>query len=248
MTNKISAALLSVLVLGIAAGYSFGVLLSASEKTAALIHAEPSVFAPAESSATINLAAVDSNGNGFALPLTVRKSAGNGETLIDINSLVFWFDTQQSIRTAKSVAENITGKNLGRTNLVYFIDSNASVVEGPSAGAALAIATIAALENRTLAPDVMITGTVNSDGTIGEVGGILEKAAAAKQAGARIFLVPKGQGTKTALTPVENCTERDSIAYCTTRYNQTVNDISEQAGMRIREVSSIGEAEKYFFA
>ncbi|MFZ3077640.1 MAG: S16 family serine protease [Candidatus Aenigmatarchaeota archaeon] len=254
MNGKTSVALLSVLVLGIAAGYSFSVVFPISEKAAA-IQAQPAqaglsafISASTESSATIYLPAIDSNGNGVALPLTVQKSAGNGETLIDINNLVFWFDTQQSIRTAKSVAENFTGKNLGRTNLVYFIDSNASVVEGPSAGAALAMATIAALENRTLAPDVMITGTVNSDGTIGEVGGILEKAAAAKDAGAKLFLVPKGQGTETFLKPIETCSEQNSLTYCTARYSRTTTDISEKAGIKIKEVSSIGEAEKYFFA
>lgn len=250
MNGKTSAALLFVLALGIAAGYSFGIAFPLSEKTAAN-QAASAVFTPVslENFATVFVPAIDSNGNGVALPLTVQKSAGNGETLIDINSLVFWFDTQQSIQTAKKVAQNITGENIGRFSLTYAIGAaNASIVEGPSAGAALAMATIAALENRTLAPDVMITGTIEPDGTIGEVGGILEKAAAAKQAGASLFLVPKGQGTKTSLTPVENCTEQDSIAYCTTRYKQIAGDISQQAGIRIAEVSSVSEAEKYFFA
>jgi len=248
MNGKTSAALLLVLVLGIAAGYSSNIVFHFSEK-AAPNQAQPAVFTPVslESSATIYVPAVDEKGNGVALPLTVRKAAGNGEILIDINNLVFWFDTQQSIQTARNVAQNLTGADTGGINIVYVINTNASLVGGPSAGAALTIATIAALDSKALNSSVMITGTINTDGTIGEVGGILEKASAAKQSGAKLFLVPKGQGTKTALTPVENCSERDFIDYCTTRYAQSAADISEQAGIQIREVSSISEAEKYFF-
>jgi len=39
-----------------------------------------------------------------------------------------------------------------------------------------------------------MTGTINSDGTIGPVGGVPEKAQAAGQYHAKIFLVPKGKG------------------------------------------------------
>ncbi len=206
-------------------------------------------FTPAsiESSATINLVAVDSSGKGVAMPLTVQKRAGYGETLININNLVFWFDTQQSIQTARNVAYKIAGFDMDRINLVYIIDANATVVEGPSAGAALAIATIAALKDKPLKPDVMITGTVNPDGTIGQVGGILEKASAAKEIGAKLFLVPGGQGTETLLQPVESCSTRDFFTYCTTKYVQTEIDISEKAGLPVKEVSTIEEAEKYFF-
>lgn len=210
---------------------------------------EPGEFTPAsiESSATIYLPAIDNDGKGVAMPLTVQRRTGYGETLIDINNLVFWFDTQQSIRTAKRVAQNLTGESMDRINLVYMISANASIVEGPSAGAALAIATIAALEGKPLKPDVMITGIINPDGTIGQVGGILEKASAAKQIGASLFLVPEGQGMETVLTPVESCTEQDFFTYCTTKYTRTTVDISEKAGLPVKEVSSIEEAEKYFF-
>ena len=249
MNGKIFAALLSVLVLGIAAGYSFNIVFHFSEKSAPN-QAQPAVFTPVslESSATIYVPAVDEKGNGVALPLTVRKAAGNGEILIDINNLVFWFDTQQSIQTARNVAQNLTGADTGGINIVYVINTNASLVGGPSAGAALTIATIAALDSKALNSSVMITGTINPDGTIGEVGGIMEKASAAKQSGAKLFLVPKGQGTETLLKPVENCSEQDSLTYCTTRYSQTTIDISEKAGIQIKEVFSITEAEKYFFA
>lgn len=254
MVKATSAALLSVLVLGFAAGYFFSVTFPVSEKTAAPSQMQPPQEAPfvytpvsAESSATIYVPAVDEDGNGVALPLAVRKAAGNGEILIDINSLLFWFDTQQSIQTARDVAQNLTGVSTSETSLVYMINTNASLVGGPSAGAALAIATIAALENKALNNSVMITGTINPDGTIGQVGGILEKAKAAKLLGAKLFLVPDGQGTETLLKPEEKCTENRRFVYCETRYRQVAVDISESAGIPVKEVSTIAEAEKYFF-
>lgn len=253
MNRKTSAALLSVLVLGIAVGYFSSIVFPFSEKAspnqAQPMQTRPAAFTPAsiESSATIYVPAVDEDGNGVALPLAVRKEAGNGEILIDINSLLFWFDTQQSIQTARDVAQNLTGVGTSETSLVYMINTNASLVGGPSAGAALAIATIAALENKALNNSVMITGTINPDGTIGQVGGILEKAKAAKLLGAKLFLVPDGQGTETLLKPEEKCTENRKFVYCETRYRQVAVDISESAGIPVKEVSTAAEAKKYFF-
>ncbi|MBU3957855.1 MAG: hypothetical protein KKB25_02165 [Nanoarchaeota archaeon] len=242
MNGKTSAALLIVLIAGICAGYFFSNIFPLSEKATA-----PVLAPAAESSATIFVPALDDNGNGVALPLTVQKRAGNGEILIDINSLVFWFDTQQSIQTARDVAQNLSGAGAGGISLVYMIGANATLVGGPSAGAALAIATIAALDNKTLNKSVMITGTVNPDGTVGQVGGIPEKAKAAKTAGAILFLAPSGQGTETFLKPEEKCAETKGFAYCETRYRRITIDISETAGIQVKEVATIAEAEKYFF-
>jgi len=245
MKNILAALLILAIAAAFVSGYLLGSPVPAAEKQT---QARPAVAAQEESSATIYVPAVDENGNGVALQLTVRREAGNGEILIDINSLLFWFDTQKSIQTARDVAQNLTGADTGGINLVYMIDTNASLVGGPSAGAALAMATIAALENKSLNSSIMITGTINPDGTIGQVGGILEKAKTAKQAGAKLFLVPKGQGTETFLKPEEKCAENRRFVYCETRYRQVVTDISESAGIPVKEVSTIADAEKYFFA
>lgn len=251
MSKTTITLLIAIVILSSLSGYLYGSFFTNPEISIQknIQKAQSGFFVPSgENFATIFVSAIDEKGKGVAMPLNVRSINGSGETLIDINNLVFWFDTQQSIQTAKSVAQNITGENLNKTSIIYTIGANASVVEGPSAGAALTIATIAALENRKLDKSVMITGTINLDGTIGEVGGILEKASAAKHAGAKLFLVPKGQGAETFLKPVESCSEQDSLTYCTTRYSRTATGISEKAGIQIKEVSSVTEAEKYFFS
>lgn len=68
-------------------------------------------------------------------------------------------------------------------------------VGGPSAGLAYALAVTDMLDRTDDARSraVAATGTIAADGTIGPVGGVHEKAVAAADAGARIFLVPVGE-------------------------------------------------------
>lgn len=203
---------------------------------------------PVYSKVQINLAAIDENGNGVTTPLVVEAKPGTGETLTNIDKLLFWTDTQQSIQTAKEVAENVTKISANNYDITYTIESNSSIIGGPSAGGALTVATIAALKNEKLKSDVMMTGTINDDGTIGEVGDVLEKAEAAKEIGAKLFLVPKGQGTETYLKPDENCTTTSNFVFCETTYKQVDVNIGKDAGISVVEVSNITEAYNYFKA
>lgn len=199
------------------------------------------------SHATILLPAVDDNGNGVVTPLEVQVKAGTGDVLTNIDKLLFWVDTQYSIQTAKAVAESYTGLNASKFDLVYTIEGgNATIIGGPSAGAALTIATIAALENKSLKPNIMITGTIEPDGTIGAVGGVLEKAQAAKQMGATTFLVPTGESNLTYLQPKQTCSQINGFTYCETRYSEVSLNIAQQSGIKIVEVSNINQAVQYF--
>ncbi len=196
----------------------------------------------------IVLAAVDTNGNGIAVPLEVEVKHGEGKVLTDIDKLLFWVDTQHSIQTARDVAENVTGVDTSKFDLIYSLDiNNTGVVGGPSAGASLTIATIAALTNKTIKHDVVMTGTINEDGTIGGVGNIVEKAGAAKDIGVETFLIPEGYGTETKMVPKQICTEKPGFTYCETRYENEVIDIGDSVGIEIIEVKDINEAMNYFF-
>jgi uncharacterized protein len=196
-------------------------------------------------SAEIGLAAVDQNGNGVVTPLIVDAKPGNGKILTDIDKLLFWVDTQQSMQIAKLVAQNVTGIDAEKYDLVYTVKSNSTLVGGPSAGGALTAATIAALKGRKIKTDVMMTGTINPNGTIGEVGGILEKAAAAKQVGAKLFLVPIGQSIDISYRPKESCVTRANFQYCTTKFVQVTTNIGQSVGISIIEVATISDAIKY---
>jgi uncharacterized protein len=195
----------------------------------------------------IYVPAVDNEGRGVATTLKVGIRQGSGKVLVDINNILFWLDTQQSIQTAKRVAEEVTKVDLSNFDIIYSLENiNASVVEGPSAGAALTIATIAAIEKKELNSKVMITGTINSDGSIGKVGGIIQKAKAAKEMGVKTFLVPSGQGTQINYIPEERCEQVGYFTFCTTNYKKVVENVGKSVGIDVVEVNDIKEAMKYF--
>jgi len=197
-------------------------------------------------SATIRVPAVDNEGNGVVTNLKVDIMPGEGRVLVNINQLLFWVDTQYSIQSAKIVAQNVTGMDLSGLDIVYTIETNASVIEGPSAGAALTVATVAALENKTINESVMITGTISRGGLVGPVGGIVTKATAAKDIGAELFIVPGGQAVIVYYEPQRECQRIGPITYCTTDYVEQRLAVSEEADIEVEEVFTINEALKYF--
>jgi uncharacterized protein len=190
--------------------------------------------------------AVDDKGNGLSTYLVVEVMPGSGRTLVDIDNLLFWADTQQNIRTARRVAANITGMDINKYDFVYSIYANATVIGGESAGAAIAIATIAALENRRLNESVMITGTVNHDGSIGPVGEIIAKAKAAKQSGSKLFLVPLLQSRDVVYETSQHCEKFGSNDICTIEQVPRKISVTNQSGIEVLEVGSVQEAIKYF--
>lgn len=68
-------------------------------------------------------------------------------------------------------------------------------VGGPSAGLAFALALIDDLTPGELTggKDVAVTGTIDIDGNVGEVGGVVQKTAAVRRSRASLFLVPPGE-------------------------------------------------------
>ncbi|MEZ5170933.1 MAG: PDZ domain-containing protein [Acidimicrobiia bacterium] len=75
------------------------------------------------------------------------------------------------------------------------VEIDTGKVGGPSAGLAFTLAIIDELTEGELTGGmkVAVTGTMNSDGEVGLVGGVPQKAAAADDAGAELFLVPPGE-------------------------------------------------------
>ena len=65
--------------------------------------------------------------------------------------------------------------------------------EGSTAEAALAIGFLALIKGDPLIKEITMTGTLESDGTIGQVTQVAEKTRAAARAGYRMLLVPRGQ-------------------------------------------------------
>ena len=131
---------------------------------------------------------------GVTMTAHVELREGIGRLLINTRPKI-GMDLQTSANTAILIAENLTGRSLRNTDVILTVtaEREIEVVDGPSAGAAITVALVAAMRNQTIAPTVFITGTINPDGTVGKIGGVLEKALAVARFGGKRFIVPIGQ-------------------------------------------------------
>ncbi len=139
---------------------------------------------------------------GYVLHADVELAEGQGRVLVN-TEVLNGMDIQTSVRTAAAVVETLTGASFGSTDIILTITSDVIVdaVDGPSAGAAITVALLAALQHVEVRDGVYITGTINSDGSVGKVGGIPYKALAAAEEGAETVIVPADQGTVTVYEP-----------------------------------------------
>jgi len=245
--------LVAIFIIGFLVGYSFFVF--SPEKIVEKIVTVSGNAQINYSEAVANIVAVTSDGGGVIGTTTVEIRPGENRVLVDTNPFVET-DTQQSAEIAVAVAEKYTGIKPSNSDIVVSFDMSAynattvaQVVGGPSAGAAMTVATIAALEGKSVRKDVAMTGTINEDGSIGPVGGILEKAQAAAQNGVKIFLVPTGLA-KTVYYEKQVTTQQIGRGFVIQRVNYVprtldLNNYTQQWGMITIEVSRISDAVKY---
>jgi PDZ domain-containing protein len=80
-------------------------------------------------------------------------------------------------------------------SLPFEVKISTSDIGGPSAGLAFALALLDELTTGNLmgTSQVVATGTISNDGSVGAIGALEQKAVAVKASGAEIFLVPAGQ-------------------------------------------------------
>ncbi len=175
--------------------------------------------------------------------LTVEVEPGEGYVYFSADPLT-QIDTQGAARTAALVASYTLGKDPLAYNFYYRLESDSMIIGGPSAGAAMTVATIAALLGKEVRQDVVMTGMVNPDGTVGPVGGIPEKLEAAAQGGARMFLVPAGQRIVERTVPKQ---VKIGPLIMTTVEKEKVDlvELGKKLGVEVREVSTIAEAARY---
>ncbi len=94
--------------------------------------------------------------------------------------------------TAAVMSSLLLGIDPSRLAFTYDVSGR---IDGPSAGALMTIATLAAILGDEIPADFAMTGTINPDGSIGPVGGIPQKIDGAAKAGVKTVLVPAGQRT-----------------------------------------------------
>ncbi len=246
-----------ILVLAVVFALAFGIFTGYvlfGEKTAPAVNNLPTFeqfdFGRAaymdSGGAVMLLPAVMRNNTGVSAHVVVTAQQGTGKITANLNNVLVADDTQQSIRMAALVAQEHEGIKADTIDLNYDIYADASTLEGPSAGAAFTIVTIAAIRNVSVSTEAMMTGTVNHDGTVGPAGKVIEKATAAKDAGALMFLVPVGASKEINYTDSEFCHTWGTYNYCQPEFTPEVVDVSVETGITVIEVGTIDDALKYF--
>lgn len=89
------------------------------------------------------------------------------------------------------------------TDIHIHLPEGAVPKDGPSAGVALATALISAFTERKVRRDIAVTGEITLRGRVLPVGGIREKALAARRAGAYTFIMPRKNENDLELIPDE---------------------------------------------
>ncbi|MDD5474314.1 MAG: hypothetical protein PHU34_09245 [Candidatus Methanoperedens sp.] len=166
--------------------------------------------------------AVDENDNGHVIPLEVIIKEGKGNLFLNVANVLFDETLQSSAQTAVHVARDVTRTSLVDKDILINIEAPAEaqglVISGGSAGSAMTLAAMAAMQGKTLRKDVLITGTIREDHTIGRIGAARAKGLAAVKNGAVLFLVPETQKSEMG-----------------------------EIGIEVREVSTIEDAARYAF-
>jgi hypothetical protein len=142
--------------------------------------------------------------SGVMLNISAEVKPGRGRVLVDtqpLMGLVF----QDAANTAVFVAQNRTGVSLAGSDVIFSISAPGQVpaVDGPSAGALMTLLAISAIDGKPLREDVTLTGTIDKEGKVGAIGGIPEKAQAAKDAGKSLILIPGENAKLVRYTPQE---------------------------------------------
>ena len=148
----------------------------------------------------VNGLGVQGNGRGTLLSVeAVVQKGGNGLTvtgIVEEEELKNGQGTAKRKSNARSAAENVLTllEQFGFSAQDFYVHLNfpgGIPVDGPSAGVAMFLAVYSAFTEIPVAHTLALTGEVSLHGQVLPVGGVEQKLAAAKEAGATKVLIPK---------------------------------------------------------
>jgi len=97
---------------------------------------------------------------------------------------------KDSVFNAASVIRKVAGIDVGNYDLHVNVIGG-GLIDGPSAGLAVVLAMLSAIQKVPVRQDVAVTGEVSIQGKVKQVGGIPEKIYGARQAGMRKVILPE---------------------------------------------------------
>ncbi|MCK4319068.1 hypothetical protein KAW38_00670 [Candidatus Micrarchaeota archaeon] len=126
---------------------------------------------------------------GTTIPITVQLINGKGNVYVNTNPKTS-FSTQESFETAVLAGFIYANQNPEECDVLIDVYTK-GFVEGPSGGAAVAVAIYSALTGEKIRNDATLTGGITPLGKVQRVGGIHEKMIAAWYSGKDFILIPE---------------------------------------------------------
>jgi len=130
---------------------------------------------------------------GAMVTISVEVVPGKGRVLVQTTPLM-GIVFQETANRAVALAVNHSRADITTSDIIFSImgPDEVSEIDGPSAGALMAVLLISVLEGLPLDGNVTVTGSIDENGGIGPVGGVLEKAEAAAASGKTLLVLPEG--------------------------------------------------------
>jgi predicted S18 family serine protease len=143
---------------------------------------------------SISLLAVseDNIGNiqeGSIVGLNLDIKPGSGQTFVNLDTIKE-IDTQISVVNSQKIACKLFDLDCQNYDFYYEFESSAIILKGPSASSAIAILVAKTLNGEKIDNTTTITGSLNSGGVMGNVGGIDEKIIVAKNNNFKKVIIP----------------------------------------------------------
>ena len=179
---------------------------------------------------------------GSIMNISVEIAPGKGRVLVQTKPLmgvVF----QDAANTAVAVARNKTGVDLSNSDVIFSIDSGDKIseVDGPSAGALMTLLTISAIDRHPIDQRLTLTGTIDGNGHIGAIGGVIAKATAAKENGKTLFMIPGENQLITSPVPLTAGTGIFSVVQQPQQQVSASDYIEKNIGINITYVNTIDD-------
>jgi predicted S18 family serine protease len=183
---------------------------------------------------------------GTMLNISVEIRPGQGRVLVETKPLM-GIVFQDAANTAVFVAQNVTGKSLAGSDVIFSVEAQDQVpaVDGPSAGALMTALAIAALTDQEPDPSITVTGTIDSSGHVGAIGGVVEKAQAAKESGKSEILIPRENSQLVQYTEITRRIGRFTYTARTPNLIDAKQYIENEIGIQVTYVDSITDVQKY---
>jgi uncharacterized protein len=205
----------------------------------------PSVFASQGHMKLLAVTETEDGDVGGVADLYLEIKPGSGRVFLETFPLTR-VDTQVSTRFAKEIACDFADVDCNKFDFFYTITADSSIIGGPSAGAAISALTFSLIRKVKLDETIAITGTINSGGVIGPVGGIKAKIKAAETIGLRKVLTPIGDLAILENISKEIRTNNSNLSNKTTALinetNQSIKFPKIEKIIEVKEVATLDEA------